>query len=160
VGTNAKSRDEIGQKRSKIYALSFPIIFFVLGNDTLGNVTVKKNDTSKTKPSDRNVSISIDNGTSNRKHRNREWTYMQHVRNQMSDQQSNRNITTLYAHTITNHLSQTTTKFCRQQVSVTAANLPARLLATVVSACWGMRVRTEVIYVGLYYWTMLGLGVT
>jgi hypothetical protein len=40
-----------------------------------------------------NMLISIDNGTSNRKHRNHEWTYMQHVHNQMSDQQSNMNIT-------------------------------------------------------------------
>jgi hypothetical protein len=142
--------------------MHYHFLSYFLYSETIRSETLqlKKIDTSKTKPSDRNVSISIDNGTSNRKHRNREWTYMQHVRNQMSDQQSNRNITTLYAHTITNHLSQTTTKFCRQQVSVTAANLPARLLATVVSACWGMRVRTEVIYVGLYYWTMLGLGVT
>jgi hypothetical protein len=34
------------------------------------------------------------------------------------------------------------------------------LLAMVVSASWGLRVETEVIYVGLCYWAMLGLGVT
>jgi hypothetical protein len=46
-----------------------------------------------------------------------------------------------------NHLWLTTTKFCSQQVYVTAANLPARLLAMVVSASWGPRVETEVIYI-------------
>jgi hypothetical protein len=116
------------------------------------------------KPSDqkwnhqiKNMSISIDNGTLNRKHRNHEWTYMQHVHNQMSDQQSNMNITTPYAHTITTYDS--TTKFGSQQVSITTANLPASLLATIVSARWWLRVETEVIYIGLCYWTMLGLSV-
>jgi hypothetical protein len=32
------------------------------------------------------MSILIDNGTSNRKHQNHEWTYMQHVHSQMSGQ--------------------------------------------------------------------------
>jgi hypothetical protein len=53
-----------------------------------------------------------------------------------------------------------TTKLCSQQVYVTAANLSASLLATVVPASWGLRVETEVIYVGLCYWGTLGLGVT
>jgi hypothetical protein len=54
----------------------------------------------------------------------------------------------------------TTTKFCSQQVSVTAANLLASLLVTVVLASWGLRVETEVIYVRLCYEVMLDHGVT
>jgi hypothetical protein len=38
--------------------------------------------------------------------------------------------------------------------------LPASMLAMVVFASWGLRVETEVIYVRLCYWDMLGLGVT
>jgi hypothetical protein len=108
------------------------------GNDMLENDT----DNEKSIHQIENMSISIDNGTSNRKHQNHEWTYMQHVHNQMSDQQSNMNITPPYDHSITTYDSRVmTTKFCSQQVSVTAANLPARLLATVVSASWGLRER-------------------
>jgi hypothetical protein len=53
-----------------------------------------------------------------------------------------------------NHLWLTTTKFCSQQVFVTAANLPTRLLTMVASASWRLRVETEVIYVGLCYLTI------
>jgi hypothetical protein len=131
------SRDEIGQKRSKIcIIISYHI--FLLGNDTLENDTDnEKLIHRKQNHQIENMSISIDNGASNRKHRNQEWTYMQDVDNQMSDQQSNMNITACPYY---NHLWLTTTKFCSQQVSVTAANLSARLLAMVASASWGLRV--------------------
>jgi hypothetical protein len=35
-------RDEIGRENDQKYALSFPIIFFLLGNDTLENDTDNK----------------------------------------------------------------------------------------------------------------------
>jgi hypothetical protein len=74
------------------------------GNNTLENDTDNenwyiRNETIRSK-------ICIDNSTSNPKHWNHEWIYMQHVHNQMSDQQSNMNITTPYAHTITIYDSQ------------------------------------------------------
>jgi hypothetical protein len=37
---------------------------------------------------------------------------------------------------------------------------PLPSLAMVMSVSWGLRVYTEVIYLGLCYWAMLGLGVT
>jgi hypothetical protein len=87
------------------YIITF--IIFLLGNDTLEYDTDnEKSIHQKWNHQIKNMSISIDNGTSNRKHWNHEWTYMQHVLNQMSDQQFNMNITTIYAHTITTYDSQ------------------------------------------------------
>jgi hypothetical protein len=73
--------------------LSYFFIRKRYGNDTLENDTDnEKLIHRKQNHRDENMSILIDNGTSNRKHRNHEWTYMQHVHNQMSDQQSNMKI--------------------------------------------------------------------
>jgi hypothetical protein len=105
-----------------------------------------------------NMSISIDSGTSNLKHQNHEWTYMQCVHNQMSDPQSKINIYAICPYC--NHLWLTTTKFCSQQVYVTTTNLSASLLATVMFASWELQVETEVIYVGLCYSATLGVSVT
>jgi hypothetical protein len=92
------------------YALSFPIIFFTrkrYGNDMLENDTNnEKSIHPKWNHQIEYMSILIDNGTSNRKHQNHEWAYMQHVHNKMSDRKSNMNITTSYAHIITTCDSQ------------------------------------------------------
>jgi hypothetical protein len=74
----------------------------------MGCLEIYKNDTDNEKSIHRKRNHRIENtsiliNTSNRKHRNHEWTYMQHVHNQMSDQQSNMNITAPYAHTITTY---------------------------------------------------------
>jgi hypothetical protein len=92
----ATVRDEIGRKRSKMcIIISYHI--FLLGNDTLENdIDNKKSIYRKRYHQIEHMSISIDNGISNRKNRNHEWTYMQHVYHQMSGQQSNMNITTPY----------------------------------------------------------------
>jgi hypothetical protein len=128
------------------------------GNDTL------KNDTNNEKSIHRkrnhrieNMSISIDNGTANRNH---EWTYMQYVHDQMSEQQSNMNITAPYAHTITIYDSQllnfAANKFMSQQ--------PTYRLGCWRWSCpqvgdreWRLKLY---IHVGLCYWVMLGLSVT
>jgi hypothetical protein len=99
------------------------IFFFTrkrYGNDTLENDTDnEKSIYRKRNHRIENMLISIDNGTSNRKHQNHKWTYMQHVHNQMSDQQSNMNITAPYAHTITTYDKQLSNfaanKFLSQQ---------------------------------------------
>jgi hypothetical protein len=88
---------------------------FLLENDTKRTL---ENDTDNGKSILRkrnhqieNISISIDNDTSNRKHRFHEWTYMQYVHNQMSHQQSNINITAPYANTITTYDKQLLNNF-------------------------------------------------
>jgi hypothetical protein len=163
-------RDKISQKRSKIYIIILYHIFmkfgrkrskiciiisyhFLLENDMemirLKTIPISKKNSIHRKRNHQieNVSISIDNSTSNQKHHiQHEWPTIQH---------EHYYAVCLYY----NHTWLTTTKFFSQQVYVEATNLPASLLATVVSVSWGLRAETEVIYVGLYYWVTLGLGV-
>jgi hypothetical protein len=112
-------RDEIGRKWLKICIIISNHIC-LLENDTLEKDTDnEKSIHQKRNHQIENMSISIDNGTSNRKHQNHEWTYMQHVHNQMSDELSNMNITAPYAHTITTYdwqlLNFAANKFLSQQ---------------------------------------------
>jgi hypothetical protein len=104
------NRDEIDRKQSKIcIIISYHICLLKNDIETIHSKMIpitKKLIHWKWNHRIENMSISIDNGTSNRKHRNHEWTYMQHVHNQMSDQQSNMNITAPYTYTITTYDSQ------------------------------------------------------
>jgi hypothetical protein len=111
------------------YALSFPIISFLLGNDSSKTMLITKNwyignETIWSKIC-RYRSITVPQIESTETMNGR--TYMQHVHNQMSDQQSNMNITAPYAHTIT---------ICDKQLLNFAANRFLSQQPTYRLGCW------------------------